>query len=221
MKVEISYKRVKNLKISLTASGDVAVTSPVGVSEKQILELVEQKKNWIIKQQQKLKNANAYSYKGQELNNGDTVYFLGKPYAVCLKLSKNNLIQENDNSILDVFLTESVINNAKFRQELFIEFLKDRADIILNNIVAKYLKITDKDIQRVTIKQMNTRWGSCNYIKKTINLNLDLITRDIKAIEYVVLHEIAHLTHPNHSREFYDYIASFMPDWKARENILK
>ena len=40
-------------------------------------------------------------------------------------------------------------------------------------------------------------------------------------LSYVVLHEIAHLTHPNHSREFYGYIAEYMPDWKARENQLK
>lgn len=87
--------------------------------------------------------------------------------------------------------------------------------------MAKYLKITNQEITRVTIKKTKTRWGSCNYVKKTINLNFNLVLRDIQAIEYVVLHEIAHLTHPNHSKEFYAYVASYMPDWKVREKRLK
>ncbi|MDE4992440.1 M48 metallopeptidase family protein, partial [Francisella tularensis] len=84
-------------------------------------------------------------------------------------------------------------------------------DIILNNLVAKYLKITNQEITGVTIKKTKTRWGSCNYVKKTINLNFNLFLRDIQAIEYVVLHEIAHLTHTNHSKEFYAYVASYIP----------
>jgi predicted metal-dependent hydrolase len=148
------------------------------------------------------------------------VYFLGKPYTVQLVESKQNIIVESDD-IVSFHLNPSVIDNREFKLELLEEFYRDRADIILNNLVAKYLKITNQEIERVTIKKTKTRWGSCNYVKKTINLNYNLVLRDIGAIEYVVLHEIAHLTHPNHSREFYAYIYSYMPDWKARERKLK
>ncbi|MDE5009080.1 M48 family metallopeptidase, partial [Francisella tularensis] len=69
---------------------------------------------------------------------------------------------------------------------------------------------------RVTIKKTKTRWGSSNYVKKTINLNFNIVFLYIQAIEYVVLHEIAHLNHPNHSKYFYAYVAIYMPDWKVR-----
>ena len=218
--VQIEYRDIKNLKISLNQNGDIIVISPKNYSKKEIIEIVNQKMSWVKKQRLRLNANNKYLYKTKLLNDGDDVYFIGMPYTISLIESKNNLVIDK-NERLEFHLTESVIDNSEFKQELLLEFFKDRADIIFNNFVAKYLKITNQEILRVSIKQMKTRWGSCNYVKKTINLNLDLITRDIKAIEYVILHEIAHLTHPNHSREFYNYIAEYMPDWKQNERMLK
>ena len=63
---------------------------------------------------------------------------------------------------------------------------------------------------------MRTRWGSCNKAKGYINLNLDLITKKKEFIEYVVLHELAHLVYANHSKDFYALISKHMPDYKAR-----
>lgn len=219
-KINILYKDVKNLKISLNKDGVVTVTSPKGVTKKEIYDLLESKKSWLDKHAKRLLQHSKFDYEGYQLNNGDSVYFLGREYPIKLVESKQNIIVEHDD-YLEFLLNLSVINNREFKLQLLEEFYKDRADIILNNLVAKYLKITNQDIQRVTIKKTKTRWGSCNHVKKTINLNYNLVLRDIKAIEYVVLHEIAHLTHPNHSREFYRYVAEYMPDWKARESQLK
>ncbi|EAH5912909.1 DUF45 domain-containing protein, partial [Campylobacter jejuni] len=59
--------------------------------------------------------------------------------------------------------------------------------------------------------------GSCNHNKAYVNLNLKLIQKSLKAIEYVILHEICHLKFPNHSKEFYDFIEYFMSDFRQRE----
>ncbi|API86529.1 M48 family metallopeptidase [Francisella uliginis] len=219
-KVDIVYKNVKNLKISLNKEGLVTVTSPKGVAKKEIFTLLESKKSWIEKHSKRLSANRKYDYTEYPLEDGSNIYFLGREYLVKLIPSKQNLICEYED-YFEFLLNPSVIDNREFKLQLLEEFYKDRADIILNNLVAKFLKITGQEIQRVTIKKTKTRWGSCNYIKKTINLNFNLILRDIEAIEYVVLHEIAHLTHPNHSKEFYNYIASYMPDWKIREKRLK
>jgi len=218
--IQIKYKAIKNLKISINQQGDIIVTSPKYYSEDKILEIVNQKKTWIDKQRSRLNCSTKYVYNVKALNHDDEVYFLGKPHSVVLVKSQNNLVLDRDSNLV-FYLNESVINNSLFKQELLLSFLKDRADIIFNNFVAKYLKITSQDIERVSIKKMKTRWGSCNYIKRNINLNLDLITRNVEAIEYVILHEIAHLTHPNHSKEFYNYIAKYMPEWKKFESMLK
>ena len=219
--IQIVYKAViKNLNISINQYGDIIVTSPKCYSKNKILEIVNQKKSWIDKQRSRLNCNTKYIYNTKALNHDDKIFFLGKPHSVVLVKSQNNLVLDRDSNLV-FFLNESVIDNSLFKQELLLSFFKDRADIIFNNFVAKYLKITSQDIERVSIKKMKTRWGSCNYIKKTINLNLDLITRNVEAIEYVILHEVAHLTHPNHSKEFYNYIAQYMPEWKKFESMLK
>ncbi|EGK7562189.1 M48 family metallopeptidase, partial [Campylobacter coli] len=64
---------------------------------------------------------------------------------------------------------------------------------------------------------MKTRWGSCNHKKGYINLNLRLLEKNLRAIEYVILHELSHIKFPNHSKEFYDFIHSFMSDFRQRE----
>lgn len=218
--INITYRKVKNLKISIANDGAINITSPLGVKKSQIYDLIESKKSWIEKHQQRLSKNSKYDYSKYSLEEGSIVYFLGREYKVRLIESKQNIVTESEDTI-SFYANPSVIDNQQFKLQLLEEFYRDRADIILNNLMAKYLKITNQEIEKVTIKKTKTRWGSCNYVKKTINLNFDLVLRDIEAIEYVILHEIAHLTHPNHSKEFYNYVESYMPDWKSREKRLK
>ncbi|MBQ7270076.1 MAG: M48 family metallopeptidase, partial [Campylobacter sp.] len=64
-------------------------------------------------------------------------------------------------------------------------------------------------------------WGSCNHKKGYINLSLNLVKKDLKFIEYVVLHELTHLIYPHHRNEFYAFIAKIMPDFKERIKTAK
>jgi len=96
------------------------------------------------------------------------------------------------------------------------EFYYSEAKILFTRLIHKYNRYINKPITKVRIKKMNSRWGSCNSKKGYINLNLYLIKKDIEFIEYVILHELAHLIHPNHSQQFYALIASIMPDYRDR-----
>ena len=71
-----------------------------------------------------------------------------------------------------------------------------------------------------TIKKMKTRWGSCSS-KGSINLNIDLIKLPEQCIKTVILHELCHLVHMNHSKEFYALMTAEMPDWKIWDKQLK
>lgn len=74
---------------------------------------------------------------------------------------------------------------------------------------------------RVTVKVMSTRWGSCNAHLNKINLNVELARRGRDAIEYVLVHELAHLFHQNHGPGFYALMDAQLPDWKARRKGLR
>jgi len=142
--------------------------------------------------------------------------YLGQRYKLKVIPSKiEKVILDEQYLILYVKIDDEIT-----KQRLIDKWYRQQAKKIFNDILQKYLNILQTSINRLSIKKMKTRWGSCNYYKRYINLNLYLIRKDIKAIEYVILHELAHLTYPNHSKEFYNYIALYMPDWKARKKTL-
>ena len=71
------------------------------------------------------------------------------------------------------------------------------------------------------IRNMKSRWGSCQPQRGIITLNARMIAAPREAIEYVVVHEFAHFIHPNHSKEFYTLVEQLMPDWKTRKKMLQ
>ena len=101
------------------------------------------------------------------------------------------------------------------------EFLRDNARKICLFYVKKWQEHFAGRISRVSVKMMKTRWGSCNSKKGYINLSTRLIHKPFGAIEYVILHELTHLKFPHHQPSFYAHIAGLMPDYKARERLLK
>ncbi|WP_084130177.1 M48 family metallopeptidase [Demequina sp. NBRC 110055] len=74
---------------------------------------------------------------------------------------------------------------------------------------------------RVSIKVMSSRWGSCNATLNKINLNAELARRGRDGLEYVLVHELAHLFHQNHGPGFYALMDAQLPDWKARRTALR
>ena len=96
--------------------------------------------------------------------------------------------------------------NLIFYKKVYFDFIP-----IFNKIVKQDIKI----------RQMKTRWGSCNPHKSYINLNIELIKKPKICIEYVFFHELVHLIYPNHSREFYNYLSLYMSDWSKRKEVLE
>jgi len=75
--------------------------------------------------------------------------------------------------------------------------------------------------KRWTIRNMNTRWGSCSKSTGRITLNLKLFYKPDACIEYIIVHELCHLIHPDHGKNFYALLQRELPDWKVRRKQLK
>lgn len=88
--------------------------------------------------------------------------------------------------------------------------LKQRVDAL----VVKWEPVMGVHVTGITIRQMKTRWGSCNVNTHHININLALIDLPAECLEYVVVHELTHLLEPSHNRVFWGYMTRFYPDWK-------
>lgn len=100
------------------------------------------------------------------------------------------------------------------------KYKKAFARRIYGHFIAKFTPNVNRKINRVVVRKMTTRWGSCNSRKGYINLSLNLIEKAPELVEYVVLHELTHLIYPHHQKSFYDFIAALMPDFRSREKRL-
>ena len=133
------------------------------------------------------------------------------------------------------FTIKNFIQSSKFKDKIFVSegaifcesegefatFKKAFALEIYLRYIAKFSPRISRKIARVRVRKMQTRWGSCNHIKGYLNFSLSLIERDRRFVEYVVLHELAHLIHANHGADFYALIAQIMPDFRARIKLGK
>ena len=86
----------------------------------------------------------------------------------------------------------------------------------ISNYVDKYETLLNTKVERFSIRKMKTLWGSCSFHERTIRFNSMLYYMSDYFLEYIVLHEMAHLFVHNHSKKFYDLISKYMPDYKKR-----
>lgn len=191
-KIEYSKKRVKYLRLKITKTGDIRLVAPLNASKFQIESFISSHTKWIEKTLSKIPKTDPNSIK-----------FLGKNYQI------------------QISPDFKIIDNQIFTPD--IQTFTNYANSILKDLINQYINIYNPKINRpinaIRIKKMNTRWGSCNSKKGYLNFSTNLIQKDIKFIEYVVLHELAHLIYPHHQKEFYDFIYSLMPDFKSRLNL--
>lgn len=133
------------------------------------------------------------------------------------------------------FTIKNFIQSSKFKDKIFVSggaifcesegefavFKKAFALELYLRYIEKFSPRIGRKIARVRVRKMQTRWGSCNHAKGYLNFSLSLIERDPRFVEYVVLHELAHLIHANHGADFYALIAQIMPDFRARIKLGK
>ena len=194
--IKESKKAVKYLRLKVGKSGEISLSIPLRTKENHILEFLEKNLEWLRKTSAKIKAKNS-------AKNENQVEFLGGSYEL--------IIDKKASGVSIELFSIKAASKADFRR-----FCDQKAKELLNASIARFAPLIARPINHISFKHMRTRWGSCNKAKGYINLNLDLITKKKEFIEYVVLHELAHLVHANHSKDFYALISKHMPDYKAR-----
>ena len=194
--IKENKKAVKYLRLKVGQSGEISLSIPLRTKENHILEFLEKNLEWLRKTSAKIKAKNS-------AKNENQVEFLGSNYEL--------IIDKKASGVSIELFSIKAASKADFRR-----FCDQKAKELLNASIARFAPLIARPINHISFKHMRTRWGSCNKAKGYINLNLDLITKKKEFIEYVVLHELAHLVYANHSKDFYALISKHMPDYKAR-----
>ena len=126
----------------------------------------------------------------------DGMVLISAPY----QMSDKELKQQKD---LRPALSEAEIRRRKVLLKAAVE-----------KLIQKYEQLMRVQVSGVTIRQMKTRWGSCNVKTHHININLALYEKGPECLEYVVVHEMCHILEASHNKIFWGYVAQYFPDWK-------
>ena len=213
--VKIVRKDVKNITLKVRPSGEAILTAPKTASDEHIKFIMQKRAKWIAQ-----KRAFFASFKTpkKEYVSGKDFKYLGRSYRLKVVQSKEERVKLQ-RGYLELFVKDK--NDLERKRNLVYEWYNKKAMLYFFNILQEFNKIVKQDIKSVKIRQMKTRWGSCNPYKSYINLNIELIKKPRACIEYVVFHELVHLLYHDHSKKFYDYLTLYMPDWQKRKEILE
>jgi predicted metal-dependent hydrolase len=221
--VTITKKRMKNMRLSITKMGEVKLSIPYYTTYDYAKQFLIRKYDWINEQLTKIrKNAtNACC----DFCDGGSIFLLGQSYPLKVEVaSKTQIIfnpfkssQTSDYGFIVYIKDENVdIKNIfiNWCKKYFLDYCTKRSNYIYSQM------FKNNNPPDIRIKQMKSMWGNCNFVKKIITFNLYLAKANPKCIDYVIVHELAHLAHHNHGKEFHALINTLLPDWKLRKKNL-
>jgi len=216
MNIEIVKKDVKHINLKVKPNGEVILTAATDSSERDIEYVLKKRADWIDK---KIAFFQSHKEVGKkEYVSGENFCYLGRNYRLKVIESQEEGVKLQ-RGYLQIFLKDR--DNYEKKKKLIKEWYTQKAKIHFQKAIDKYKPIVKKEIATVRIRDMKTRWGSCNPSKGFINLNLKLIEKPTECIEYVVFHELAHLVHSDHSVNFYNYLNLYMPNWRKKKERLE
>lgn len=217
----LEQKPVKNLNLRIRTDGSVYVSANPEVPLQRVDEFVFSKRGYIGASKKKFAQMIANAPKPKQYVSGETFYLLG--HGLRLKVEK----EEKETVFSDgayIFLQVKDTSDFKKKERLMTRYLNAESQKTFNEIIAAIYPIFEKyGIARpeLRLRNMDTRWGTCLPGKGVITLNKRLIEVPRNGIEYVVMHEFCHFIHPNHSKKFYTFLTTLMPDWKQRKDMLE
>lgn len=200
-RILITRKNNKNTYIRFRDDDNFIVTTSHWVSQSSIKKLIESNYSELEKMVQR-------SYKSR-IDNG-VFYYLGTKYDIIVKPDNIKVTFANGKVIVPNL---EELNNWKIitAKKLFKERLEFLYDFFEEKI----------PFPKLRVRKMKTKWGVCNRKNNTVTLNLNLINRSLEEIDYVIIHELSHFVIFNHSKDFWNVVKKYCPDYKRINKILK
>ena len=215
-------KRSKSLKIKIEQGGKVVVVAPYIIPEFLIKQFVKKNSNWVTTQLSKLP-------KTASMNTSTSVSIFGKKYKKEIEFSSKHKIGVFiKNGKLVYNPTTQPVIETQVDQKKWDKKFATKLEFFLKNTASHYLiarthKLADKmntTFNNITLRKQKTRWGSCSS-QKNLNFNWRLVHYLPNIIDYVIIHELAHLVHMNHSSNFWSLVSKYDPEYLNNRGFLK
>jgi hypothetical protein len=220
---EIEFTRIikpnlKRIYISINSANEVIVKTPK-MSESDVIKLVRMKASWILKKQAIVKE----SLDDFEFKSGSSLWYMGQRHSLRLEedqaagVGKAWLRFDNSEFILRY---NPYLIKEEYMQKALDEFYCEKAKECMAALACKWAEIMGLSYSKITFKKVRRRWGSCS-LGGNIMFNYEAIKLPAECCEYLVVHELAHLVHHNHGRDFWQLVGSYVPDFMDRREKMR
>jgi predicted metal-dependent hydrolase len=215
--VDVVRKHIKNVHLSvLPPNGRVRIAAPERMTLETIRVFAISKLPWIKRQQRKLREQERET--PREYIDRESHYVWGKRYLLrIIETNERPSVQMSHSSIV---LRIRPGTNKERRQAMLEEWHREQLRNAVLPLVDRWAELIGVDVRRVFIQKMKTKWGSCNPRTKSIRLNTDLVRKPTECLEYILVHEMAHLIEHTHNARFTALMDEFMPRWQSRRQML-
>lgn len=215
--LDVVQKDIKNVHLSVHPPlGRVTIAAPLSMDFESIRLFSISKLGWIRKQQTKLRNQKREP--AREYVNRESHYYLGKRYLLKVIEQKSTPVLVLKHSTIELHVRPNSTKEQK--EELLQSWYRQQLRDLMSPLISKLEKTLNVKANKINIRSMKTRWGTCNTETKRIWLNTELAKKPIENIEYVLVHEMVHLIERNHNNDFIKYMDKYLPKWKyLREEL--
>ncbi len=217
--IDVIKKNIKNIHLAVLApQGKVRITAPLRMSLDAIRRYAISKLPWIRRHQKAMQSRARET--PCEHHDREGYYVWGKRYSLALVEQEAPASIELGHS--ELLLRVRPGTDVPYRQALLASWYRQQLRLVVEPLLIKWSAILGVRVKRLFVQQMKTKWGSCNPRAATIRLNTELAKKSPEYLEYVLLHELAHLLEPRHNKRFYSIIEQHLPEWShVRDQLNK
>jgi predicted metal-dependent hydrolase len=210
--VDVVRKNIKNLHLGVyPPAGRVRVAAPLRVNDEAVRLFTISRLAWIKRQQAKFVGQERQS--AREFVSGESHYYQGHRYLLdVIYHSGSPAVSLRNNKTMDLFVR--IGSDTSVRERVLTTWYRRRLKEEIAPLIAKWEAIIGVKVAQWGVKQMKTRWGTCNIEARRIWLNLELIKKPVHCLEYIIVHEMMHLLERHHNDHFTAYMNRFMPLWQ-------
>ena len=216
--IDVVRKRIKNMHLSVyPPTGRVRIAAPLNVDDAAVKLFAISKLAWIKKNQRKFGQQERQSPRA--FAERESHYFEGRRYL--LRVTEHEAPPKviiKTKTYIDLYVRPNT--SIEQRQIILNEWYRKQLKNQIPELIAKWEKTIGVTVSDWSVKQMKTKWGTCNIEQKRIWINLELAKKPLHCLEYIIVHEIIHLFERHHNARFLLLMEKYLPKWKYSKEEL-
>lgn len=218
--INVKRKQIKSIRLRVSSESQIEVSAPYHVRESTIISFVRDNCDFVANRLAEVEYKRACSYP-EDYKNGDMFSLLGRRVLLQVEEGGRNSAQLLG-SVLTIKTTDPT--DREVCRQAFISWAKRYAKKVFSDRLAvlqlAFENLRHKNI-RISVRDMKTRWGSINVKKDTMSLSVHLLRCEPELVDHIILHELCHYSHANHSSSFYYELSKHSPNYKQMQRQLK